>query len=139
MAASVSLRTTNRPPSRRLRPQRGQSTVELACLLPVLVLCLLLAVQVGLVVRDRVLLVHGARLAGRAAIVDPSRRAATAALARQGSPVDRATVSLAGDTRPGGLLTVTLRMHPTRVPVVGRVVSSMVLEEQLSVMVEGSA
>jgi Flp pilus assembly protein TadG len=139
MASAVRLRATTWRPARRLGAQRGQSTVEFACLLPVVVLCLLLAVQVGLVVRDRVLLVHGARLVGRAAIVEPSRRAATAVLARQGAPVDRATVSLAGDTRPGGLLTVTLRMHPTRVPVVGRVVSAMVLEEQLSVMVEGGA
>lgn len=122
----------------RTRPsQRGQSSVELACLLPVLVLCLLIAVQAGLVVRDKVLLVHGARVAGRAAIVEPSRSAAAAALAGQGAPVGRATVSVAGDVRPGGLLTVTVRMHPTRVPIVGRAVSSMVLEERLTVMVEG--
>lgn len=133
---------------RRVRPRRwarsgcrhqehGQSSVELACLLPVLVVCLLLAVQVGLVVRDRVLLVHGARLAGRAAIVDPTAGAAAAPLSRQGAPVAAATVTLAGDTRPGGLVTVIVRMRPTQVPVVGRVVSSMVLEERLTVMVEG--
>lgn len=123
-------------PSRR--HERGQSTVELACLLPVLALCLLLAVQAGLVVRDRVLVVHGARLAGRAAIVEPTRGAALAALARQGAPLDHATVGLSGDTRPGGLLTVTVRLRPTRVPLVGRVVTSMVLEERLVVMVEGT-
>ena len=47
------------------RSQRGQSTVELACILPIVVICLLLAVQAGLVVRDRVLVVHAARAAGR--------------------------------------------------------------------------
>jgi Flp pilus assembly protein TadG len=122
----------------RARGQGGQSTVELACILPIIVLCLLLAVQAGLVMRDRVLVVHAARAAGRAAIVEPSRGAASAALRRQGPPVDGATVALHGDTRPGGLLTVTVRMRPTRVPVVGRVVGSMILEERLTVLVEGA-
>ena len=123
--------------SRGCRGQRGQSTVELACILPIVVLCLLLAVQAGLVMRDRVLVVHAARAAGRAVIVEPSGTAARTALRRHGPPVDGATVTLQGDTRPGGLLSVTVRMRPTRVPIVGRVVASMVLEERLTVLVEG--
>jgi len=51
--------------------------------------------------------------------------------------MDRATVALQGDTRSGELLTVTVRMRPTQVPLVGRVVASLVLEERLTVMVEG--
>jgi len=120
------------------RCSRGQATVELACVLPVLLLLALSAVQVGLVVRDRVVVVHAARAAGRATVVDPSTAAATAAVRRQGAPGDRATVSLHGDTRPGGLVTVTVRLRPTRVPVVGRLVGSTVLEERLVVMVEGA-
>jgi hypothetical protein len=51
--------------------ERGQATVELALLLPVLVLALLAVIQVALVVRDHVEVVHAAREAARAASVDP--------------------------------------------------------------------
>lgn len=51
--------------------ERGQATVELALVLPVLVLALLAVIQVGLVVRDNVEVVHAAREAARAASVDP--------------------------------------------------------------------
>jgi hypothetical protein len=85
-----------------------------------------------------VLAVHAARAAGRAVIVEPTSRAARAALDRQGPPVDRGAVSLLGDRSPGGLVTVTVRLRPTRVPLVGRVVSAMVIEERLVVMVEGA-
>jgi hypothetical protein len=50
----------------------GQSTVELALALPVVVVLLLLVVQVALVIRDHVLVVHAAREAVRAAVVTPS-------------------------------------------------------------------
>ncbi len=51
--------------------ERGQATVELALVLPVLVLALLAVIQVGLVVRDHLQVVHAAREAARAASVDP--------------------------------------------------------------------
>lgn len=61
----------------------GQAAVELALVLPLLVLLLLGMVQVGLVVRDQVLLTHAAREAAREAAVDPApagvRRAALSA------------------------------------------------------------
>ena len=47
----------------------GQSTVELALALPVVVVMLLFVVQVALVVRDHVLVVHAAREAVRAGVV----------------------------------------------------------------------
>ena len=68
---------------RRARADGGQSTVEFALVLPLVVVVLLLVVQVGLVVRDQVLVVHAAREAVRAASVgdsnDQVRRAAAAA------------------------------------------------------------
>jgi uncharacterized protein (UPF0333 family) len=51
--------------------ERGQATVEFALVLPVLVLALLAVLQVALVVRDRIAVVHAAREAARAASVDP--------------------------------------------------------------------
>lgn len=117
---------------------RGQSTVELACILPIVVLCILLAVQAGVVMRDRLLVVHAARAAGRAVIVDPTASAAATALRRQGPPVDHASVSLRGSPRAGEVVTVVVRMRATQVPIVGRVVASTVLEEHLAVLIEGS-
>ena len=61
---------------RSRRRERGQATVELALVLPVLVLALLAVIQVALVVRDRVAVVHAAREAARAASVDPDPAAA---------------------------------------------------------------
>jgi hypothetical protein len=54
----------------RARPEHGQSTVELALVLPVLVLFLFALVQVALVARDEVLVTHAARAAAREASVD---------------------------------------------------------------------
>ena len=56
----------------RAGADRGQSTVEFALVLPLVVMVLLLVVQVGLVVRDQVLVVHAAREAARAAAVGDS-------------------------------------------------------------------
>jgi hypothetical protein len=51
--------------------ERGQATVEFAFLLPLVVLSVLAVIQVGLVVRDQLGVVHAARQAARAASVDP--------------------------------------------------------------------
>ena len=51
--------------------ERGQATVEFAFLLPLIVLSVLAVIQVGLVVRDQLGVVHAARQAARAASVDP--------------------------------------------------------------------
>ena len=67
--------------TRRCQREGGQATVEVALLLPLLALLLLAVVQVGLVVRDQVLVTHAAREAARAAAVDPQLEAA-----RRGRP-----------------------------------------------------
>ena len=59
----------------------GQAAVELALVLPLVALLLLALVQVGLVVRDQILVIHAAREAAREAAVDagpdvPGRAAA---------------------------------------------------------------
>ena len=51
--------------------QAGQATVEFALLLPLVVFAALVVLQVGLIVRDHVAVVHAAREAARAASVDP--------------------------------------------------------------------
>ena len=70
---------------------RGQSSVEVALLLPFLALLLLAVIQVGLVVRDQVLVVHVAREAARAAAVDTADSAArdAATTRAEGEPSNR--------------------------------------------------
>jgi hypothetical protein len=115
--------TTVRPASgacshaRRRRPQGGQATAEFALVLPFLLLFLLLVVQVALVARDYVLVVHAARAAVREASVDAGdgrvRAAATHVL--EGARVDVGPRGAVGDP-----ITVTVRytVH-TDVPIIG--------------------
>ena len=68
------------------RGDEGQATVELALVLPLVAVLLLVALQVGLVLRDHVLVGHAAREAVRAAAVaeDDRTGAATRAAERAG-------------------------------------------------------
>ncbi|MFM7064233.1 MAG: TadE/TadG family type IV pilus assembly protein [Actinomycetes bacterium] len=116
---------------------RGQATVELALALPVVLLALALVVQVGLVARDRVAVVHAARAAARTAVVTPQLGAATRAARSAGGALSTASVRLDGDPSPGGLLGVTVTVRPTRVPLVGQLVAGRQLRERLVVLVEG--
>jgi len=114
---------------------RGQATVELALLLPVIVLALALVVQVGLIARDRVLVVHATRTAARVVVVSPDADAARRALSETVSAA-RYVVHVGGDARPGGLAEVTVSARATMLPLIGRIVPSPVLSERLVVRVE---
>jgi Flp pilus assembly protein TadG len=98
----------------------GQAAVELALVLPLLLVVALAGLQVALVARDQVLLVHAAREGARqAAVSDDDASVVTSA---------RTATALAGarlDVRTGRLGrsgTVTVRAtyrSPTDVPLVG--------------------
>jgi Flp pilus assembly protein TadG len=60
--------------------ERGQAAVELALVTPLLFVLLLAVVQIGLVIRDDVLVVDAAREGARAAAVDPAPGAAEKAV-----------------------------------------------------------
>jgi uncharacterized metal-binding protein len=119
--------------------ERGQASVELALALPLLAILALLLLQVGLVVRDQVLVVHAAREAARAAAVDPGRSAAaTAALASAEFERDYLAVVVDGGRRAGDRLRVTVTYRsPTRVPIVGRLLGDIRLSADATVRVEG--
>jgi hypothetical protein len=121
---------------RRRRPadESGQSTVELALLLPAVVVVLLLVVQVGLLARDRVLTVHAARSAARAVAVEPTPQAARRAIEELDGDL---RVSLGGELRAGGMASVTVTGRPTALPLVGHVLAGVELRERLVVLVEG--
>lgn len=119
----------------RRRGQRGQATVELALLLPVVVLVALAVIQVAVVARSQILVVDAARAGARAASVRAGA-AAAAARATPGLRADRLelTESSAG---PGGDVEVQVRYRtPTEVPLVGALFGEPTLEATVTMAVE---
>lgn len=87
-------------PDDRAGNQLGQATVELALVMPLLILLTLAIVQIGVLVHTRVMVTHAAREAVREAAVGASGAAVTAAAAASGPLApDRLAVSVstAGD------------------------------------------
>lgn len=114
----------------------GQATVEWAILFPLVVMAALLVVQVALIGRERVLLVHQCRAAARVVAVRPDVAEAQDAAAATGSGIP-ATVAFVGGAEPGQVATVSCGLTvDTDVPLVGRLVPSVSFEERLSVYVE---
>lgn len=122
----------------RSHRDRGQSSVEVALLLPFVAVLLLGVVQVGLVVRDQVLVVHAAREAARAAAVDPAEGAARdAAEAASALSPARLVVAVSGRGEPGSRVSVTVSYaSPTVVPVVGRLLGDVTVTARATMRVE---
>ncbi len=115
--------------------ERGQATVELALVLPLVVLFALIVVQAALVANARLLVSHAAREGARAAAVDPSQ--ATAASAARGSLGDRLAISTSGGSSEGELITVTVVYSvPTNVPLVGQLIGDVDVEASVTMRVE---
>ncbi len=131
-------RSTRSPGDRRGRGVRGQAAVELALVLPLLVLLALMLCQVGLVVRDQVLVIHAAREGGRASAVDPDPEAARRAAVSSGSLApDRLEVAVSGRGGPGSRVEVTVRYRSaTDLPLVGPLVGDVELSGSASMRVE---
>lgn len=107
---------------------RGQATVEFALVLPLLLGLLLFVVQVGLVVRDQIMVVNAAREGARTAAVDPSAGSVRRDVLASGA-LDPARTSVALDT---GTRTVTVTVtyrSTTRVPVIGALVGDLTLRQ----------
>lgn len=119
----------------RPRGERGQSTVEAALLAPLLVGLALLVVQVALLARDRVLVVHAAREAVRVAVVGAHPDAVRQAAARTPG-LDPARLHV--DTRrEGRLVTAIVSYRPAlNVPFPGRKFSEIRVKEQVTGHVE---
>lgn len=117
----------------------GQSTVELALVLPVLVIGLLVVVQVARVASDYVNVHHAAREAARRAAVQPDPGVVRAAVTRATPDLapDRLGVDLGSSRRRGELLDVTVHYRsPTEVPLVGRFIGDVDLSARAVVRVE---
>jgi hypothetical protein len=120
------------------RGERGQAAVELALVLPLVAMLLLAVVQVGLVVRDQVLVVQAAREAARAAAVDPGPDAAArAAASAAGLDPSRLTVIESGRAGPGSRVLVIVRYRPpAAVPIVGGLIAARTLQARATMRVE---
>jgi hypothetical protein len=120
------------------RPQGGQASVELALLLPLVVLLLLAVLQVGLVAKDVVLVTHAAREAARAAATDPHPDAARrAAEASGGLRTDHLAVSVRGRGAAGSRVEVSVTYRvPTAVPLVGTLIGDVPVTRSVTMRVE---
>lgn len=107
----------------------GQAAVELALVLPLVLVVSLAALQVALVARDQVLVVHVAREGARRAAVsadDPAvERAAEAATSLDGG---RLRVRLDRRRTPGQVEVTAVYAAPTDVPLIGSLVGDVGLE-----------
>lgn len=121
--------------------EEGQASVELALLLPLVVLLLLAILQVGLLARDVVLVSHASRVGAWAAATD-LRPGAAAAAARDSSGLDadRMEVSVAGTRTPGGRVRVTVTYRAaTDVPLIGGLLGDPTMRSSTTMRVEGPA
>lgn len=110
----------------------GQSSVELALVLPVVAMLALFVVQAAVVAHHQVLTVHAAREAARAAAVaelDPSAAARAAAERAGGLDASRLRVdTTVADER----VEVQVRYHePTDVAIVGRMLGELTLSARV--------
>jgi hypothetical protein len=120
-----------RPAALARRGERGQATVELTLALPVVVLGLLLIVQVGVVVRAQVLVVHAAREAARAAAVGEPLPAL------DGLDPARTDVGVAGSGEVGGRVRVIVTYRcRTDMPLVGALVPDVEVRGSATMRVE---
>lgn len=112
----------------------GQASVELALTLPLVALLLLLVAQVGLVVRDQVMVVHAAREAARREAVDPAAGSGRrAALASSSLEPGRLQVTVAPAAARGEPVTVRLSYRsPTVAPVIGPLIPDILLRGEAS-------
>lgn len=115
---------------------RGQTTVEFALVLPLLLGLVLLVLHVGLVVRDQILVVNASREGARTAAVDRSPAAIRSSAVNAGA-LDPARVGVAHSVSGDHVtVTVTYRSQPT-VPIIGPLLGDLTLTESTTMYVEG--
>lgn len=141
MAARASIRPSVRLGRRRRRCEsdrgdRGQATVELALAMPIVAIFLLAIVQVVVIVRGQVAVIHAAREGARAAAVSASPNSAAVSAARAGAGV--APVAVATSTA-GKAITVTVRfVDHTNVPLIGALIPDVMLIGRVTMQFEPS-
>jgi Flp pilus assembly protein TadG len=122
----------------RVRDEEGQTTVELALCLPVIVFVVVAVIEIGLIVADQVRLWHAAREAARQAVVDDDTDAAIEAARRAG--FDSLDVTLDPESnyrQQGDPLTVKVVYdRPGAMPLIGRLFGHIELESTATMRIE---
>ena len=116
----------------------GQATLEFALLLPALMLIVMFSVQVFLLTRDQMMLLHAARVASRAVAIsnDPSLAQSVVVGSTQLDP-HHLTVSVLGDAQPGEEVTLRLEYRSQVAFALFRLmVEEVVIEEELVMRAE---
>ena len=122
------------------REDLGQATVELALVLPVLVVLAMALVQVGLVARTTVLVQHAAREGARVAAVGGSIREVEDAVIGSSGLLLTDTDTDVERIVEGDLVTVTVRyLARTDAPLVGPLLPDVVLSATVSMRRERRA
>lgn len=113
--------------------------MELALVLPFVLLLMLFMVQLGLVLRDQLLVVHAAREGARAAAVEPTIEAARAGALRGGAldPGRLRVVTRRTEAGSSDLIEVTVTYRSTTtVPLIGSLLGDVTLSESTTMRVE---
>lgn len=120
------------------RGEGGQSTVELALALPILVIVLAALFEVGMVGLDQMRLWHAAREAARTAVVDPDER--TIRTAAEGSGLSPLEMTIDPETlrrTSGSPLTVELAYRSdTRLPLLSELWDGVTLRASATMRIE---
>ena len=102
--------------------QRGTAAVEFALVLPIVLAIVLAMVQVGLLVRDRLLVESAVRSGARTAAVEPGDEAVRAAVVRSASSLDPGSLSVStarAGVRGEPVTVIVSYVAPISVPFVG--------------------
>lgn len=121
---------------RRLTEQ-GQSTVEFALVLPLVLLLLLGLLQVGVMLKDQMLVTSAAREGAREAAVSADAGRATAS-ANRAAPGLRLRVVVREGIERGDPVTVDVFGTPTALPLVGAIVAGRLLKASATMRMETS-
>ncbi len=117
--------------------ENGQSTVEFALVLPVVLILILGLLQVAVLARDQIMVMGAAREGVREAIVTPDQGAINSA-ARSAAPGLNLDVKVTRGTERGDPAKVNVSAPPAKLPIVGEIVGNLNLKASATMRMEKS-
>lgn len=120
-----------------LRREHGQASVEFALVLPLVLLVLLGLLQVGVFILEKLQVTGAAREGAREAAVTADRDRIENA-AERSAPGMEIRVEVTRGADRGDPAVVAVSAEPTRLPVMGSIVSNMKLESRATMSIEDS-
>lgn len=125
------------PLPRLKEEEHGQSAVEFALVLPLMLILILGLLQLGVMVRDQIMVLGAAREGVRQAIVTPDRGLIAQAAGRA-APGLRLAVDVERGTSRGEPARVTVKASPVRLPLVGQMLGGLTLKSSATMSIERS-